>query len=111
MKMMIEYWFANIETLRSTVLAKDGAAQHTMNSAVLTYSELHSTYINNKQSTVHPAHHWNGNKVFPTFIRCSACQASPEHTIDCLGYSKQDLYEEPVMVVDFLRVNEIMDLI
>ncbi|GFY62973.1 RNase H domain-containing protein [Trichonephila inaurata madagascariensis] len=38
-------------------LAKDGAAQHTMNSAALTYSELHSTYINNKQSTVPPAHH------------------------------------------------------
>ncbi|PRD34434.1 UNVERIFIED_CONTAM: hypothetical protein NCL1_14626 [Trichonephila clavipes] len=39
-------------------LAKDGAAQHTINSAALTYSELHSTYINNKQSTVPPAHHW-----------------------------------------------------
>ncbi|GFU50015.1 RNase H domain-containing protein [Trichonephila clavipes] len=24
----------------------------------LTYSELHSTYINNKQSTVPPAYHW-----------------------------------------------------
>ncbi|GFT41168.1 RNase H domain-containing protein [Trichonephila clavipes] len=39
-------------------LAKDGAAQPTMNSAPLTYSELHSTYINSKQSTVPPAHHW-----------------------------------------------------
>ncbi|GFY51467.1 RNase H domain-containing protein [Trichonephila inaurata madagascariensis] len=38
-------------------LAKDGAALHTMNSAALTYSELHSTYINNKQSSVHPVHH------------------------------------------------------
>ncbi|GFW01848.1 RNase H domain-containing protein [Trichonephila clavipes] len=38
-------------------LAKDGAAQHTMNLAALTYSELHSTYINNKQSTVPPVHH------------------------------------------------------
>ncbi|GFY14785.1 RNase H domain-containing protein [Trichonephila clavipes] len=89
-------------------LAKDGAAQHTMNSAALTYSELHSPYINNKQSTVPPAHHWyedkrpggslflqcsrkeqtiltrfwsghlrtltfrDGNKVFPTCVRCSA---------------------------------------
>ncbi|GFU53107.1 RNase H domain-containing protein [Trichonephila clavipes] len=39
-------------------LAKDGAAQPSMNSALLTYSELYSTYINNKQSTVPPAHHW-----------------------------------------------------
>ncbi|PRD31013.1 UNVERIFIED_CONTAM: hypothetical protein NCL1_24664 [Trichonephila clavipes] len=39
-------------------LAKDGTAQPTMSSAPLTYSELHSTYTNNKQSTVPPAHHW-----------------------------------------------------
>ncbi|GFY28872.1 RNase H domain-containing protein [Trichonephila clavipes] len=39
-------------------LPKDGVAQHTMNSAALTYSELHSTYINNKQLPVPPAHHW-----------------------------------------------------
>ncbi|GFX86501.1 RNase H domain-containing protein [Trichonephila clavipes] len=39
-------------------LDKDGAAQITMNSVSLTYLELHSTYINNKQSTVPPAHHW-----------------------------------------------------
>ncbi|GFT37912.1 RNase H domain-containing protein [Trichonephila clavipes] len=128
-------------------LAKDGAAQHTLNSAVLTYSELHSTYINNKQSTIPPAHHRyeakrpggslflqcsrqeqtiltrfqsghlraltfrDGNKVFPTCVRCSACQASPEHILDCLGLSKQDLYEDPLMVLDFLRVNGIMDLV
>ncbi|GFV73080.1 RNase H domain-containing protein [Trichonephila clavipes] len=36
---------------------KDGAAQSTRNSDPLTYSELHSTYIKNKQSTVPPAHH------------------------------------------------------
>ncbi|GFU70101.1 putative RNA-directed DNA polymerase from transposon BS [Trichonephila clavipes] len=39
-------------------LAKDGAAQPTIKSAPLTYSELHSTYINNKQSIVSPDHHW-----------------------------------------------------
>ncbi|GFU52247.1 RNase H domain-containing protein [Trichonephila clavipes] len=128
-------------------LAKDGAAQHTMNSAALTYSELHSTYINSKQTTVPPDNNWyeakrpagslflqysrkeqtiltrfrsghlrtltfrDGNKVFPTCIMCSACQASPEHILDCLGLSKQDLYEDPLIVLDFLRVNGIMDLI
>ncbi|GFW85225.1 RNase H domain-containing protein [Trichonephila clavipes] len=59
-------------TMRS--LAKDGIAQHTMNSAALTYSELHSTYINNKQSTVPPAHNWNeakrpGGSLFLHFNR------------------------------------------
>ncbi|GFX38512.1 RNase H domain-containing protein [Trichonephila clavipes] len=81
-------------------LAKDGAPQPSMNSDLFTYSELNSTYINKKQSTIPPAHHW-----------CSACQASPEHILDCLGPSKQDLYEDPLMVLDFLRVNEIMDLV
>ncbi|GFW12059.1 RNase H domain-containing protein [Trichonephila clavipes] len=38
-------------------LAKDGAAESTRNSAPLTYSEIHFTYIN-KQSTIPPAHHW-----------------------------------------------------
>ncbi|GFW73462.1 gag-pol [Trichonephila clavipes] len=37
-------------------LAKEDAAQHTMSSATVAYSELHSTYINSMQSTVPPAH-------------------------------------------------------
>ncbi|GFY16896.1 RNase H domain-containing protein [Trichonephila clavipes] len=118
-----------------------------MNSVTLIYSELHSTYINSKQTTVPPAHRWyeakqpggslflqcnmkeqtilirfrsghlrtltlrDGNKVFPTCVRCFACQISPEHILDCLGLSKQDLYEDPLLVLDFLRVNGIMDLI
>ncbi|GFV03051.1 RNase H domain-containing protein [Trichonephila clavipes] len=107
-------------------------------------AELHSTYINNKQLTILPAHHSykakrpggflslqcsrqeqtilarfrSGNLriltfkdgVFPTCIRCSACQASPENILDCLGFSKQDLYEDPPMVLGFLRVNKVMDL-
>ncbi|GFV50203.1 RNase H domain-containing protein [Trichonephila clavipes] len=54
-------------------LAKAGAAQHTMNSAALTYSELHSTCINNKQSTVPPDHHWYESKRpgGPLFRQCS----------------------------------------
>ncbi|GFX38523.1 RNase H domain-containing protein [Trichonephila clavipes] len=91
-----------------------------MNSAPFTYSELHSTYINNKQSTVPPAYHCDyirtltfkdGNKVLPTCVKCSACQASPEHILDCLGLTKQDRYEDPLMVLDFLIVSEIIDLV
>ncbi|PRD33689.1 UNVERIFIED_CONTAM: hypothetical protein NCL1_16906 [Trichonephila clavipes] len=50
-------------------LAKDGTAQLTINSAPLTYSELHSTYINNKQSTVPPAHHWYERETLS--LQCS----------------------------------------
>ncbi|GFW53645.1 uncharacterized protein TNCV_4815461 [Trichonephila clavipes] len=48
------------------------------------------------------------NKVLPTCVWCSACQASPEHILDCLGLTKHDLYEGLIMVLEFLRVNEIM---
>ncbi|GFY31213.1 RNase H domain-containing protein [Trichonephila clavipes] len=53
----------------------------------------------------------DGNKMCPTCVRCSACQASPEHILDCLELLKQDLYEDPLIVLDFLRVNRIMDMI
>ncbi|GFW42169.1 uncharacterized protein TNCV_1206251 [Trichonephila clavipes] len=53
----------------------------------------------------------DGNKVYPTCVRCSAYLVSPEHILDCLGLSKQDLYEDPLLVLDFLGVNEIMDLV
>ncbi|GFV52921.1 RNase H domain-containing protein [Trichonephila clavipes] len=54
-------------------ITKDGAAQHTMNSAALTYSEPHSTYINSKQTTVPPAHHWYEAKRpgGSLFLQCS----------------------------------------
>ncbi|GFW14639.1 hypothetical protein TNCV_1561021 [Trichonephila clavipes] len=50
-------------------------------------------------------------RVIAGLKKCSVCQASPEHLYDFLGLSKQDLYEDPLMVLDFLRVNEIMDLL
>ncbi|PRD32237.1 UNVERIFIED_CONTAM: hypothetical protein NCL1_21119 [Trichonephila clavipes] len=129
----LQWVYSNVNIAGNEItdsLAKDDAGQHTMNSAALTYSKLHSTYINNKQSTVPPAPHWyetkrpggslflqysrqeqtiltririghlrtlnfrDGNKVSPTCKRCSAHQASPEHIFDCLGLSKQDLYED-----------------
>ncbi|GFU80087.1 uncharacterized protein TNCV_579671 [Trichonephila clavipes] len=63
-------------------LAKDGVAQPTMNSAPLTYSELHYTYINNKQSTVPPAHHWYeakrpGGFSFPSMQQAGTNYSKP----------------------------------
>ncbi|GFW40747.1 hypothetical protein TNCV_4528361 [Trichonephila clavipes] len=52
-----------------------------------------------------------GNKVSPTCVRCSAYLETPELILDCLGLSIQDPYEDPLMILDFLRVNEIMDLV
>ncbi|GFU91154.1 uncharacterized protein TNCV_4924841 [Trichonephila clavipes] len=120
-----------------------------MNSAPLTYPELYSICINNKQSAVPPVHHWyevkrpgsslslqcsrqkqtirtrfrSGHLQTLTFkirtqldtlrmekkisdlcVRCSAFQTSSEHIPDGLGLSKQDLYEDHLIVLDFLRV-------
>ncbi|GFX76364.1 RNase H domain-containing protein [Trichonephila clavipes] len=49
---------------------KDGAAKRPRSSAPLTNSELHSTYSNNKQSTIPPAHHWYEAKR-PLSLQCS----------------------------------------
>ncbi|GFW09203.1 uncharacterized protein TNCV_2101571 [Trichonephila clavipes] len=37
--------------------------------------------------------------------------ASAEHILDCLGLSREDLYDSPLLVIDFLRVNNLMDLV
>ncbi|GFT30666.1 uncharacterized protein TNCV_77431 [Trichonephila clavipes] len=85
-----------------------------MNSVPLTYLELHSTYINSnrqEQTILTPfrSDHLrtltfkDENKVFPSCVRCSACQASLAHILDCTGLSKQDLFEDPLMVLDFFE--------
>ncbi|GFX56354.1 uncharacterized protein TNCV_2242861 [Trichonephila clavipes] len=53
----------------------------------------------------------DGNKVFPTWVRSSVCQASQEHIPECLGLSKQDFYGDHLTALDFLRENKIMDLV
>ncbi|GFV90260.1 hypothetical protein TNCV_4379751 [Trichonephila clavipes] len=53
----------------------------------------------------------DGNKVLLIFVRYSAVQASLEHIVDCLWLTKQDLYEDLLMLLEFSRVSEIMDLV
>ncbi|GFV56129.1 RNase H domain-containing protein [Trichonephila clavipes] len=43
--------------------------------------------------------------------KCKVQQASAEHILDCLGLSREDLYDSPLLVIDFLRVNNLMDLV
>ncbi|GFS65732.1 hypothetical protein TNCV_3853761 [Trichonephila clavipes] len=38
-------------------------------------------------------------------------QASPDHISSCLGLIRQDLVQDPLLVLNFLRVNGRMDLI
>ncbi|GFT63736.1 RNase H domain-containing protein [Trichonephila clavipes] len=52
-----------------------------------------------------------GRKTFKFCSKCKVQQASAEHILDCLGLSREDLYDSPPLVIDFLRVNNLMDLV
>lgn len=52
-----------------------------------------------------------GSRSFENCTHCSNEQASPDHILACLGLSKQDLADDPVLVLDFLRVYDVMDLV
>ncbi|CAL1275467.1 unnamed protein product [Larinioides sclopetarius] len=45
-----------------------------------------------------------GSKNFKICTNCSSEQASPYHVLECLGLTKQDLADDPLMVLDYLRV-------
>ncbi|GFS98604.1 uncharacterized protein TNCV_2987361 [Trichonephila clavipes] len=50
-------------------------------------------------------------KHFEIFTMCSSAQASPGNILSCLGLTRQDLVQDPLFVLDFFRVNRLMDLI
>ncbi|GFW32556.1 transposable element Tcb1 transposase [Trichonephila clavipes] len=52
----------------------------------------------------------DGIKHFEICPKCSA-QASPGHILSCFGLTRQDLVQDPLLVLDFFRVNGLMDLI
>ncbi|GFS53724.1 RNase H domain-containing protein [Trichonephila clavipes] len=52
----------------------------------------------------------DGIKNFEICTKCSA-QASPGHILFCLELTRQDLVQDPLLVLDFFRVNGLMDLI
>ncbi|GFW40946.1 uncharacterized protein TNCV_4369941 [Trichonephila clavipes] len=50
-------------------------------------------------------------KVFQTCPKCHLLPAFPEHIIDYLGCAMEDVHASPLLVLDFARVNGLMDLI
>ncbi|GFV05618.1 RNase H domain-containing protein [Trichonephila clavipes] len=54
---------------------------------------------------------FEGRKTFKFCSKCKVQQASAEHILDCLCLSREDLYDSPLLVVDFLRINNLMDLV
>ncbi|XP_071041949.1 uncharacterized protein [Parasteatoda tepidariorum] len=50
-------------------------------------------------------------KIYPNCPRCHNMQASPQHILDCLGLDKRDILKNTLMVADFLRVMNFMDIV
>lgn len=54
---------------------------------------------------------FEGSKRYDSCSKCGVHEASPRHILDCLGLSREDIYATPLLVLDFLRVNGILDLV
>ncbi|GFU75077.1 putative RNA-directed DNA polymerase from transposon BS [Trichonephila clavipes] len=52
-----------------------------------------------------------GHKTHPICPKCIIEQASLNHILRCLGLSYNDLLDISILVYDFLRVNELIDLV
>ncbi|GFV61314.1 transposable element Tcb2 transposase [Trichonephila clavipes] len=52
-----------------------------------------------------------GRKAFTLCTKCKTQQASPDHILDCLGLSTEDLFSSLILVLDFLRVNGLLGLV
>ncbi|GFX00721.1 uncharacterized protein TNCV_4576881 [Trichonephila clavipes] len=52
-----------------------------------------------------------GCKIFEMCTNCSSEPATPTNILDCLGLTKQDVADDPLLMLDFLKVYDIMDLV
>ncbi|GFW08191.1 RNase H domain-containing protein [Trichonephila clavipes] len=52
-----------------------------------------------------------GRKIFEMCTSSSSEPATPAHILECLGLTKQDLAHVPLLVLDFLKVYDVMDLV
>ncbi|GFX00096.1 uncharacterized protein TNCV_3080921 [Trichonephila clavipes] len=50
-------------------------------------------------------------KSFEMCTNCSSEPATPAHILECLGLTKQDLADDPLLVLDFLKVYDVMYLV
>ncbi|GFV98337.1 RNase H domain-containing protein [Trichonephila clavipes] len=48
-----------------------------------------------------------GRKSFEMCTNCSSEPATPAHILECLGLTKQDLADVPLLVLDFLKVAQL----
>ncbi|GFU17040.1 uncharacterized protein TNCV_2479871 [Trichonephila clavipes] len=77
----------------------------------LNYDRASKTAISRLASGHTKSLSFKGRKTLKFCSKCKVQQASAEHILDCLGLSREDLYDSPLLVIDFLRVNNLMDLV
>ncbi|GFY13432.1 uncharacterized protein TNCV_1803031 [Trichonephila clavipes] len=53
----------------------------------------------------------SGHKVFQTCSKCHLLPASLGHILDCLGLALEDVHASPLLMLDFGRVNGLVNLI
>ncbi|GBN03555.1 hypothetical protein AVEN_146671-1 [Araneus ventricosus] len=51
----------------------------------------------------------HGNKGFPVCAKCGVASASPERILSCLRLSRETFETDPLLALDLLRVNGLMD--
>ncbi|GFS54027.1 uncharacterized protein NPIL_177421 [Nephila pilipes] len=54
---------------------------------------------------------FSANQKISLCPRCQDHQASPEHMMRCMDLSSKDIYTTPLLMLDFLRVNDLIDLV
>ncbi|KAF8771226.1 hypothetical protein HNY73_018673 [Argiope bruennichi] len=52
-----------------------------------------------------------GNKIFPICTKCNSSEATAEHLLRCIGFSRENLLHSPNNVLDGLKANGLLDLI
>ncbi|GFT34463.1 RNase H domain-containing protein [Trichonephila clavipes] len=52
-----------------------------------------------------------GRKSFEMSTNCSSEPATPAHILECLRLTKQDFADVPLLVLDYLKVYDVMDLV
>ncbi|GFX49484.1 uncharacterized protein TNCV_4901261 [Trichonephila clavipes] len=53
----------------------------------------------------------SGRKTFQTCPKCHLLPDYPEHILDCLRLALEDVHASPLLVLEFARVNDPMDVI
>ncbi|UYV63618.1 hypothetical protein LAZ67_2005025 [Cordylochernes scorpioides] len=64
-----------------------------------------------KSGHLRPLVYKEGAKSFPMCTRCKTEEATPQHSLNCIGKDKRSLYSEPRRVLELLYEHDLQDLV